>query len=273
MEDIFNSLQFFWPQILIGSILGFVLSILGVILVLRDMAFFGVTLSQVVSCSVAISLFLGYENDYIPILFSSVFLLPLLMVHPEEGKSTLLGILFVGFASFTQLLLSLGGNVKNHITNAYFGDILTSQVKLESPGFIMVSVGFFLFVAIYKKVLFLSFDRDEFTVRGYGKVAIDLIYYLIITICLSVGVSLLGSFYSVAHMLIPVYIAIKFARSMRFLFVFSGIFSLISTLVGFILSLKSYQYHGELIYFPTSSTIVVLMLLSALVIHIRKYIL
>ena len=55
MNEIWNTFQFFLPQILLGTIIGGLIACLGVIIVLRKMAFFGVTLSQVVSSSVAVS--------------------------------------------------------------------------------------------------------------------------------------------------------------------------------------------------------------------------
>lgn len=265
MQEILTSIEFFLPQIIIGTVLGIVLSFLGVILVLRNMAFFGVTLSQVVTSSVALSLFFGFQEDYVPILFSTIFMVSLLLIKQDESRpaDTMLGIVFVTFSAFSQFLLSLGGNVKNHLMSAYFGDILTSQVKLNSPGFIMVIISLVLFFIYYKKILFLSFDRDEFSVRKLGTTQVDFIYYLITTISLSVSVNLLGSFYSIAHLLIPVYVGLIFARSMGFLFIFSGIFSILSTITGFVLSLKGVTIREETIYFPTSSTIVVFMAIIA----------
>jgi ABC-type Mn2+/Zn2+ transport system permease subunit len=44
MNEIWTTFQFFLPQILLGTIIGGLIACLGVIIVLRKMAFFGVTL-------------------------------------------------------------------------------------------------------------------------------------------------------------------------------------------------------------------------------------
>lgn len=272
MNEIWNTFQFFLPQVILGTVLGGLISCLGVIIVLRKMAFFGVTLSQVVSSSVAVGLFLGIQGDLFILLLSCLFLIPLIMLYKTNDSSgdTILGIVFVSFTAISQLLLNLGGNVKNHLMAAYFGDILTSQVKLNSTLIFLLSLCIILFILLYKRILFLSFDENEFIVRKLSPRLTEISFYFIMTIAISISVNLLGSFYSIAHLLIPVYTAVFFARSMRFLFIFSIIFSVISTIVGFLISLKQFSYGTEIIYLPTSSTIVVLMSLMGFGVLIYK---
>ncbi len=272
MNEIWNTFQFFLPQILLGTILGGLISCLGVIIVLRKMAFFGITLSQVVSSSVAVSLFLGIQGDVFILLLSCLFLIPLIMLYKTNDSSgdTILGIVFVSFTAFSQLLLNLGGNVKNHLMAAYFGDILTSQVRLNSTLILILTFSILLFIFMYKRILFLSFDENEFIVRKLSPQLTEISFYFIMTVAISISVNLLGSFYSIAHLLIPVYIGLFFARSMKFLFIFAILFSVFSTLFGFMISLKGFSYNGEIIYLPTSSAIVVLMSLIGFGVLIYK---
>ena len=261
MNEIWNTFEFFLPQIFLGTVLGALIACLGVIIVLRKMAFFGVTLSQVVSSSVAVSLFLGLHSDFFILLLSCLFLIPLIMLYKTNDSSgdTILGIVFVSFTAFSQLLLNLGGNVKNHLMAAYFGDILTSQVRLNFTLISILAFSILLFVIMYKRILFLSFDENEFIVRKLSPQLTEISFYFIMTVAISISVNLLGSFYSIAHLLIPVYTGLFFARSMRFLFLFSIVFSVFSTVFGFLVSLKGFSYNNEIIYLPTSSAIVVFM--------------
>lgn len=272
MNEFLNTISFFYPQILLGSVLGALIASFGIIIVLRRMAFFGVTLSQVVTSSVAVSLFFGIQGELFVILLSCLFLIPLLVLYQSEntGGDTILGILFVSFTAISQLLLSLGGNVKNNLMSAYFGDILTSQVKLNFTSITILLLAILVFILIYPRILFLSFDENEFRVRKFSPKATELAFYILMTVTISVCVNLLGSFYSIAHLLIPVYIAFPFARSMGFLFLFSITFSLIATLIGFSISLIPVQFRGEEIYFPTSSTIVVTMAVLGLIVLLVK---
>ncbi len=273
MEAHIQSLKFFLPQMALGIILGVIISFLGVIIVLRKMSFFGVTLSQIVSSCVAITLFFDLRSDAAVILLSSVFLIPLLLLSRNQTYlDTKLGIIFVSFTALSQLLLSLGGNVKNHLMAAYFGDILTSQVKVFSFTFVIAIISFICFILLYEKILFFSFDEDEFRVRKLSVKLTEFSFYLILTVTIAISVNLLGSFYSIAHLLIPVFTAMSLAKSMRFLFIFSGIFSAFATFVGFNVSLFPIEKNGEMIYFPTSSVIVTLMVaLSAFFVFWKKF--
>ncbi|MCB1178529.1 MAG: metal ABC transporter permease, partial [Leptospiraceae bacterium] len=115
--EVFNSINLFLPQLILGAIIGIFLSILGVILILRNMTFFGITLSQVSTAGVAVSLFLGIKNELPSLLFSLIIFIPFFfLVRTGKTKSEiLLGILFVFFAAFSQILVSFGGNVQNHL--------------------------------------------------------------------------------------------------------------------------------------------------------------
>lgn len=259
--DVLQSFEFFLPQMFFGIFLGVLLSLFGSFLVLRNMAFFGVTLSQVVTTGVALSLFLGVEGEWFAILASIFILAPLVGMQQKERKhqDTLLGILFVFFASFSQFLLSLGGNVKNQIMAAFFGDILTNRAESLFFHFAVMVACFMVFVFFYNKFLFLSFDRDEFAVRRNSILLYEILFYAIAVVLLSIGVHMLGSFYATAHLLIPAYTALVFVRSMGGLLLLGAIFSAFATILGFTLSLIGFEYNGEVVYFPTSSTIVVVL--------------
>ncbi|MCC5815075.1 MAG: metal ABC transporter permease [Leptospira sp.] len=270
--EVLESYAFFYPQLFFGTILGILLSLFGSILVLRNMAFFGVTLSQVVTSGVALSLFLGIEGEWFAVIASLFILAPMININQKERKhqDTLLGILFVFFASFSQFLLSLGGNVKNQIMAAFFGDILTNQTASFLEHFAVLGIAFVFFVLFFRKFLFLSWDRDEFVVRGNSSLLYELLFYAIAVLLLSVGVHMLGSFYATAHLLIPAYTALAFMRSVPGMLIFGAIFSGIATILGFSLSLIGFEYQENIVYFPTSSTIVVLLATFGLALRFLK---
>lgn len=291
LQEALDTLDFFLPQLVIGSLLGAIISIIGVIIVLRRMAFFGVTLSQVASFATALALFFNIKTfgdpsmhkNNVPhseflhfiadvqgdllliILVCAIVMIPLLILQKNHlaEQDTIMGIIFVSFTAFSQILLTLGGNVKNHFMAAYFGDILTSQISFLSIPVILIGISILLFILFYRRILFLSFDEDEFRTRKLSYFGIEILFYFILIVLISISVNMLGAFFSIAHLLIPVYIALFFARSMWFLFVFSFLFSLFSTIIGFGLSVIPYKYAGNEINLPTSSIIVVCMTVFA----------
>ncbi len=270
MENLFNSIDLFFPKIILGSILGIILSCLGIILVLRNMGFFCITLSQIATTSYAILLFFGMHGEFSVLILSLITMTPLLYLSSKSQKTdTLLGVLFVLFGAFSQLILSMGGSVKNHLLSAYFGDILTSEIEIFSVSFLLCIFSFLIFIYYYKKILFFSFDPDEYLVRNHTP-KIDIIFLIIVIICLSVSVHLLGSFYSTAQILIPGFTGLFLFRSMKNIYIFSIIFSLLASFLGFFISLMGFEYGGEMIYFPTSSLIVTILGMSSFLLILFK---
>lgn len=275
MTNLIQSWDLFLPQILLGSILGAVLSVMGILIVLRKLSFFGVTLSQAVSFSVAICLFFGWNGELVPIFISSLLIFPLLTIKRSTSirEDVVLGILFVFFSSASQFLLSLGGNVQTHILASYFGDILTSQVRLNSPYLVVIIFCLVIFLSFFRRFLYISFDADQYRIQVGRSFFYDFLFFFILVATLTVAVNLLGTFYSISHLLVPVFALLPFVRSLRILAIAVTLFSVIGTWIGFFLSLVGLKIGGEVIYFPTSSTIVlVLILMAVLTLFIKKLI-
>ncbi|TGN17566.1 metal ABC transporter permease [Leptospira idonii] len=275
MTNVIQNWDLFLPQMIVGGILGALLSVLGILLVLRNMTFFGVTLSQAVGFSVAFCLFMGWDRDLAPILLSSALIFPIVLLHKSTHikEDVVLGILFVFFASLSQILLALGGDVQNHLMASYFGDILTSEVKLDSAGIWIASLAFIFYLSFFRRFLFLSFDRDEYRIQIGNPIFYDILFYMILSTAVTVSVNLLGSFYSIAHLLLPVFTLLPFVRSTKILALLSILFSLLGTIGGFFLSLTGFHHHGEEVFFPTSSTIILFMcILSFLILTVRSLI-
>ncbi|WP_411823111.1 metal ABC transporter permease [Leptospira sp. 'Mane'] len=273
MTSVLQNWDLFLPQMILGGILGALLSVLGILLVLRNMTFFGITLSQAVGFSVAFCLFMDWDREIYPILLSSLLIIPIVLLRRVSHikEDVILGILFVFFASTSQVLLALGGNVQNHLMASYFGDILTSQVKLNSFGIWTAGIAFFVYLTYFRRFLFLSFDRDEYRIQVGNPFFFDILFYLILASAVTVAVNVLGSFYSIAHLLIPVFTLLPFVRSTKILALVCVLFSVTGTIAGFFLSLAGYSHAGETIYFPTSSTIILFMCaFSFLVLGVRS---
>ncbi|XDD43825.1 metal ABC transporter permease [Leptospira sp. WS60.C2] len=273
MTSLLSSWNLFLPQIVLGSLVGALLAVLGILIVLRGMTFFGVTLSQAVTFSVALSLFMEWPGEIVPILFSCILVFPLLYVRKLPGikEEVILGILFVFFSAASQFMLALGGNVQNHLMAAFFGDILISQVRADSIGIYVAGFFFFLYLSFFRRFLFISFDRDEYKIQVGNPLPFDLLFYIILAASLTVAVNLLGTFYSIAHLLLPVFALLPIIHSLRILTIVCALFSIVSTCLGFILSLVGLERNGEIIYFPTSSSIILVLCFFAFVIHIFRY--
>ncbi|MDX1961279.1 MAG: metal ABC transporter permease [Leptospiraceae bacterium] len=259
MKHLFSSIELFQEQIFIGSLLGLFLSTIGIFLLLKNMAFMGITISQVLTAILAIFLFFQIEGDYFSLVGSIGFIFPMLyyITKVDEKKDTILGILFVSSTSISQLLLATGGNVQNHILHNFFGDILTSSIGFFSFGGVLVVCSYLVFILLYRRIQMFFFDSEEYIASGRTR-SIELIFLVIVSCILTVSVKLFGSFYSSAQLIIPGFISLMFFSSMRSVFLFAGLISITATILGFGISLIEFKF-GNGTFFPTSSVIVTIL--------------
>jgi iron/zinc/copper transport system permease protein len=257
-----ESLYFFSEQILIGTFIGLVLSILGCFVVLRKLSFMGITLSQAATCSVSISLIFQSESELLYILISYLLMLPIVFIGigSTEKKDMMLAIFFVFYSAFSQVVMSFGHEYQHNLVQAYFGDILTSAVRWNSAYFIILSFSLCLLGIFYNKLLLYSFDPVEYRVERNSIIFMELFFITILTLCLSISVKLLGITYTMAQLLFPSFMALFFVKTMNSLILFSLALSFLTTIVGFGLSLIPISIStSESIMLPSSTVIILVM--------------
>ena len=252
---------FYKVQILAGMLTGGMLSAMGVFVLLKRITFFGVTLSQAASVSVIVALIMGIRGEVFILALTSAIMLPFHFLTQKENRNSE-AILSGGFVFFTasgHALTALGGNVSNHLTRAYFGDVLTVSQE-EWNHFILPGIAFvplFLFFFPYFKAV--SFDRDETIVAGLHAKSIEFIFFLLLTGILGISIRLFGSFFSLAHLIFPGLLALRFSKSVTGAIIGGLFFSLISTVCGFFLSFLEIPIGDEILHFPTSSIIILIL--------------
>ena len=268
-----ETLSFFKIQLVFGLVLGCACALIGVFVLLQRLTVFGVTLSQAATSATAVSLFLGLQsahggagmgglaNDLLILFLTTLFMLPFFFVklrNPPNLSAILVGGL-VFFAALSQLLIALGGRVQNHLLRAFFGNILTVSSDewrhLWIPG--VVFLVFFLYY--YRSILSVSFDRDHARLTGIKVFWIDLLFFMMLCVVCSLSINLMGSFYSLAHLILPGLVALAISRSVVTTIGVAVLYSATSTLLGFLLSLYKIPVGLGGLNLPTSSTIIMVM--------------
>lgn len=256
-----ESLSFYAPQIITGSIIGVLTAVVGVFVILRRMIFAGIALSQAASAAVVLTLLLEMHSE--PAVFAltiAVFLPFYLLQHRSERlpDAVLAGSL-VFFSALSQILLALGAGAQNHLITAFFGNILTMPEHEWQHLWFPVLISGTAFAYLYRPLLSVSFDRTYARTSGLNPWAIEVPFFLLLIACLTTAIYLMGSFYSVAHLIIPGLVGLSFARSMRTAFILAVAISLFSTLAGFSLSLVPLNINGQTLNLPTSSTVILVL--------------
>ena len=265
-------LSFYTIQLTVAVALGAALAFLGVFVVLRRFAMFGVTLSQAATAAVSVALLLGlkgpessansrFVGDLLVLgltaLFVSPFYVAVLRAESDPGALLVLGVVI--FAALSQILLAFGGRVQNHLVQAFFGNVLTTAPEDLEHLWLPCGLLVIAFGLIYRDLVAVSFDRDHARLSGSPTRLVEIVFFVGLSYLASEAINLMGSFYTLAQMIVPALVALSVTRNLPAAILVAVAYSAAMTALGFALSVQSLRVGNETLNLPTSSTIVLLL--------------
>ena len=268
-----ENIYFYLPQLIIGTIVGLYTAIIGIFVILRKTIFMGVTLSQSITVAIIVTLLFDLHFEGFVHLLAIILFLPIYLLHNKVmDKDALLAAGFVFYAALGQILTSIGANVQNHIVSAYFGNILFISEQEWLHIIIPIIVISVLLIIFYKWFLAIAFDKEYAYIANLPVSLIEILYFLVLSAILSLSIYFMGSFYSIAHLIIPGIIALQISRSMKSAFIIAILISVFSTIIGFIISLTEINIANTKFNLPTSSTIILGLSLNFVFLLFKKFI-
>jgi len=215
--------------IFVGGAAGY----LGSLMISKRMALVGDALGHVALPGIGLALLLGLNVS----LGAFVFLLAgVLLIWFLEKKTflpteTLVGVIFV-------LSLALGFLItpELELLEALIGDI--SKVSLLDTTLSIILSIFVLYVInkIYPKIMLASISEDLATVNRINISRYNLIYLLVISVIVALGVKVVGSLLIGALVIIPAAASRLISSNMRQYIFWSGLFGVFSCVFGILLS-------------------------------------
>ncbi|MDQ7814697.1 MAG: metal ABC transporter permease [Patescibacteria group bacterium] len=241
---------FMQKALITGLFLGVVLSLIGVFVILRRMAFFSDGIAHASLSGAALGYLLNTNPLAVSILFSAIFAVVIAQLEKRAKLSSdaIIGLIFTSGMAIGILLLSLGGGYRPELTTFLFGDILA--IKWSEVG-LMVGLGIMNIIFIllnYKRLALMILNEDLAYVNG---IKIDLLrnlLYVSIAVTVVMGMKVLGIILVSALLIIPIISAKLISRSFRSLMVTSVAIGVLSVLCGIFVSVR--------FDLPTGATIV-----------------
>lgn len=283
----FEYLAFYKYQLIIGGSLGISCAILGVFVLLQRQSIFAATMSQ---AGVLAFAFVVLGREWIAmhsggsggetsehsanwmVLALNILLMAPFYVLRARGTTNFDAVLVAGIAFFsaTAQILTVAGGLHTHLLNAYFGNILTVGVRdLWDVMFVLVPAAMVL-IWIYRSLVAVSFDRDHAKLSGISVRWIDLLFFILLAAVAALTIRLMGSFYALAHIVLPGLFALAWTRSIRFALPVAALYSILATAGGFFVSLTPITMGDQTLNLPTSSVIVILLVLGCLPLALRR---
>lgn len=263
MNEIIESLQFYleFPfvrrALLVGVLIAFCSSLLGVTLVLKRYSFIGDGLSHVAFAAMSIAMVMSLSNNMLLIL--PVTIVSAILMLKTGNNTKINGDAIIAMMSVASLAIgymvvnknSNSPNVAGDVCSTLFGatSILTLSeldVILCIAMSIIVLVFYLLF---YNKIFAVTFDEDFAKATGVRAGAYNMLMAVITAVIIVLAMNLVGSLLISALVIFPALSAMRVFKNFKAVVICSGILSIISSVLGLFISLLETT--------PVGSTIVV----------------
>lgn len=263
MNEIIESLQFYleFPfvrrALLVGVLIAFCSSLLGVTLVLKRYSFIGDGLSHVAFAAMSIAMVMSLSNNMLLIL--PVTIVSAILMLKTGNNTKINGDAIIAMMSVASLAIgymvvnknSDSPNVAGDVCSTLFGatSILTLS-KLDVILCIAMSIIVLVFyLMFYNKIFAVTFDEDFAKATGVRAGAYNMLMAVITAVIIVLAMNLVGSLLISALVIFPALSAMRVFKNFKAVVICSGILSIISSVLGLFISLLETT--------PVGSTIVV----------------
>ena len=270
-----ESLAFYKYQLLASGALGLACAGCGVFVLLRRQTMFAATMSQAGALAFALVFLWAAAFDggaahevhaginYQTAVLNVVLMFPFYVLG-RRGFANFDAVLVAGFVFYSAVarILTVAGGLHTHLVVAYFGNILTVGVDDVTIALPVLGVCGVVFAGIFRSLVSVSFDADHARLSGIRVAMIEFLFFAILSVVAALTIRLMGSFYALAQLVVPAFFALGCTRSIRAALPVAAMYSLLATVGGFALSLMPISIAGQNLNLPTSSTIIVLLVLG-----------
>lgn len=221
------------PALIVGGFVGFAAGYLGSIMISKRMALVGDALSHVALPGLALGILFGF-NPFLgafALLAATAVVTWYLQKSTELPVESIIGVLFV-------LALAIGILITPEVElyEALFGDISLVTVT-DAAAAAVISVAVVLALrAIYGRLALTMISRELAVSSGVNVEAINLVYLLLVSTVVAVGIKEVGTLLVGAVVIVPAAAARNISTSLARYGLLSGAFGVASALVGVLLS-------------------------------------
>ncbi len=254
--SLYLSYDFVRYALITGVLVALCASLLGVSLVLRRFAFMGDGLSHAAFGAMAVAAVIGLSDEMLLVLPVTILFAVLLLRKGERARvqgDAALAMLSAGAMAFGYLLLHLfspSANIAGDVCSTLFGStsILTLSARDVWISFIMSAAVVLVTLLFHHQIFALTFDETFARATGLPAGRYNLLLAIITAVTIVLTMRLVGALLTSALIVFPALSAMRLCRSFRGVLTASALLSILSALVGILLSMLA----GT----PTGATIV-----------------
>ncbi|WP_040356565.1 zinc ABC transporter permease subunit ZnuB [Candidatus Photodesmus anomalopis] len=226
------------PAFLAGLGIAIIAGPLGSFIVWKKMAYFGEALAHASLMGISLGFLLNI-NIYFSLIICSLllsFILVLLQKQRLISTDTLLGILAHSFLSLGLVTVSFLDDIRVDIMDYLFGDILSVSPMDLLAIYTMVSLASVVLILFWRSLLSVTINEDLASVEGLNVDIIRILLMLILGLVIAVGMRSIGVLTITSLLIIPPAIVRPFSKTPEQMAIFASFVSIISVLLGLVLS-------------------------------------
>ncbi|WP_034411787.1 zinc ABC transporter permease subunit ZnuB [Candidatus Photodesmus katoptron] len=226
------------PAFLAGLGIAIIAGPLGSFIVWKKMAYFGEALAHASLMGISLGFLLNI-NIYFSLIICSLllsFILVLLQKQRLISTDTLLGILAHSFLSLGLVTVSFLDDIRVDIMDYLFGDILSVSPMDLLAIYTMVSLASVVLILFWRSLLSVTINEDLASVEGLNVDIIRILLMLILGLVIAVGMRSIGVLTITSLLIIPPAIVRPFSKNPEQMAIFASFVSIISVLLGLVLS-------------------------------------
>ncbi|OGX05203.1 MAG: hypothetical protein A3G87_06855 [Omnitrophica bacterium RIFCSPLOWO2_12_FULL_50_11] len=221
-----------------GILLAGLLAYLGVLVLIRKMAFFSDGIAHASLAGVAAGVLAGV-NPLVTALAASIFFAVAMFVLEKKtnlSSDIVIGLIFTSGMALGVLLMSMKAGYQPELIGFLFGNILTiNRSDLALMIVLTFVIGSFL-AANWRRFTLLSLDHEMAYLSGMNPDLFQLVLYVLLAVSVVLGIKILGVILVSALLIIPVSISKLISRSFKRLVFLSIGFSEVIMVLGLLIS-------------------------------------
>lgn len=240
MQDIINLLSYPFIQraLICGIAVSFSAALIGVILVLKNYSMIGHGLGEVGFAALALATALNLPSLTVAIPTVIISAIIIMIISQKKGESGEVTIALVasGALAFGVIVTAFTGGFGANTYNYMFGSILAMTTKDVILSILLAFISIAVYIIFYNRLFLITFDEKFAKSSGINVTLYQFIIAILTAFIVVIGMRMMGTLLISSLIVFPAVISKNNTVSFKGLVIVSGITSVISFILGLILS-------------------------------------
>ena len=232
------SYTFIQNALIAGISVSIIIGIIGSLIVVNKMVFLSGGIAHSAYGGLGLSIYFGLPMLLSTSVFSVIvtILIATLTYQKRENLDTIIGLTWAIGMSFGILLVDLTPGYNSDLMSYLFGSILA--VDSDDIIFMSILLGFIILTLLffYRDILAVSYDSEYANLRGIKTRFFYTLILILSALTIVISIKIVGLILVIALLTIPIYIAQRFCNTLFTMMLASGLFSILFTILGLIVS-------------------------------------